>query len=159
MSPLSPQELAPKMKRRFDSFDAITDPSRNQKVLRAYQSKLPRPVVPFMPLVMKGEPQISCSLSPLSDVETSSIEILVSLADMAFLHEGNETMIEGLVNFEKMVSEEDGSLHHLSILSPSPPQRLLAEKVRSLFEFRTGSLPNDVCLLANKNPELQKYIR
>ncbi|CAI7996578.1 Rap guanine nucleotide exchange factor 4 [Geodia barretti] len=106
------KELAPKMKRRFDSFDAITDPSRNQKVLRAYQSKLPRPVVPFMPLVMK---------------------------DMAFLHEGNETMIEGLVNFEKM--------------------RLLAEKVRSLFEFRTGSLPNDVCLLANKNPELQKYIR
>lgn len=54
LSPLSLQELSPKIKRRYDSFEAIMDPSRNQKVLRAYQSKLPCPVTPFMPLVMKG---------------------------------------------------------------------------------------------------------
>ena len=139
------------MKRRFESFDAITDPSRNQKVLRAYQSKLPRPVVPFMPLVMKGLPHNL----PLS-LSLSVTQFILIVADMAFLHEGNETMIEGLVNFEKMVSS-------VSLLpptsSPPPPQRLLAEKVRSLFEFRTGSLPNDVRLLANKSPELQSYIR
>ena len=29
----------------------------------------------------------------------------LSRADMTFLHEGNETLIDGLVNFEKMVSE------------------------------------------------------
>ena len=31
------------------------DPSRNHRVLRAYQSKLQPPVIPFVPLFVKGE--------------------------------------------------------------------------------------------------------
>lgn len=106
------KELPPKFKRRLESFEALTDPSRNHKVLRAYQSKLPPPIIPFMPLVVK---------------------------DMYFLHEANDTFVEGLVNFEKM--------------------KLVASKVRVLNGFRSGVLSADVRLLANRNPSLQLYIR
>lgn len=70
------KDLPPKYRRKFESFESLMDPSRNHKVLRAYQSKLLPPVVPFMPLIMK---------------------------DSFFLHEGNASLsVDGLVNFEKM---------------------------------------------------------
>ena len=90
-------------------------------------------------------------------------------------------MIDGLVNFEKMVSSHTHRAYMLisSVCSSCvcvcvcvcacvcvcvcvcscSLQRLLAEKVRALFEFRTGSLHNDVRLLANKNTDLQTYTR
>ena len=92
-----------------------------------------------------------------------------SIPDAFFLHEGNETFIDGLVNFEKMVRPHThlhcsyGSRLIASPTSPLPlppsSQRLVASKVRTLFDFRKGSLSNDIRLLANKNPELQTYIR
>ena len=88
------------------------DPSRNHKVLRAYQSKLSPPMIPFMPLVTK---------------------------DAYFLNIGNETFIDGLVNFEKM--------------------RLVANSIRTLNKCRSGSMAADVRVLSNKNPPLQQYIR
>ena len=132
------KELPPRLKTRFDQFQALTvsqhfnfrklpynekiwkahlsislqDPSRNHKVLRAFQNKLAPPVIPFMPLVTK---------------------------DAYFLHIGNETFVDGLVNFEKM--------------------RLVASNVRGLGMFRSLSLPSDVRMLANKNPSTQQYIR
>eukprot|EP00731_Ephydatia_muelleri_P029430 Em0020g1074a len=70
------KDLPPKYKRKFESFESLMDPSRNHKVLRAYQCKLQPPVVPFMPLIMK---------------------------DSFFLHEGNASLSgDGLINFEKM---------------------------------------------------------
>lgn len=77
---------------------------------------------------------------------------------MTFLHEGNETMIDGLVNFEKMVCHSHPPIVHVSSCLLHS-QRLMAAKVRTLFAFRTGSLPNEIRLLANKNPDLQNYIR
>lgn len=80
------KDLPPKYKRKFESFESLMDPSRNHKVLRAYQCKLQPPVVPFMPLIMK---------------------------DSFFLHEGNASLsVDGLINFEKMrlVAEKIRSL-------------------------------------------------
>ena len=36
---------------------------------------------------------------------------------------------------------------------------MVASKVSDFTFYRTGTLPNDVRTLSNKNPELQKYIR
>ena len=59
--------------------------------------------------------------------------------DAYFLHIGNETFVDGLVNFEKM--------------------RLVASNVRGLSVFRSVPLSSDVRLLANKTPATQQYIR
>lgn len=70
------------------------DPSRNHRVLRAYQHKLQPPIIPFMPLIVKGN---ECG---------NYLKLFLSLflsVDAFFLHEGNETFVDGLVNFEKMV--------------------------------------------------------
>jgi hypothetical protein len=48
------EKVSIKLKRRFEQFEALMDPSRNHRVLRAYQSKLQPPVIPFMPLIVKG---------------------------------------------------------------------------------------------------------
>ncbi len=90
----------------------MQDPSRNHKILRAYQSKISPPLIPFMPLVTK---------------------------DAYFLNIGNETFIDGLVNFEKM--------------------RLVANSVQTLNRCKTGVMSADVKTLSNKNPALQQYIR
>uniref|UniRef100_A0A8C2YJ68 Rap guanine nucleotide exchange factor 3 n=1 Tax=Chinchilla lanigera TaxID=34839 RepID=A0A8C2YJ68_CHILA len=51
------------------------DPSWNHRVYRLALSKLSPPLIPFMPLLLK---------------------------DMTFIHEGNRTLVENLINFEKM---------------------------------------------------------
>uniref|UniRef100_A0A8D2J4K2 Rap guanine nucleotide exchange factor 3 n=1 Tax=Varanus komodoensis TaxID=61221 RepID=A0A8D2J4K2_VARKO len=52
------------------------DPSWNHRVYRLAMAKLTPPIIPFMPLLLK---------------------------DMTFIHEGNRTLVENLVNFEKLV--------------------------------------------------------
>uniref|UniRef100_A0A8C6PYJ9 Rap guanine nucleotide exchange factor 4 n=1 Tax=Nothobranchius furzeri TaxID=105023 RepID=A0A8C6PYJ9_NOTFU len=52
-----------------------SDPTRNHRAYRLTVSKLEPPIIPFMPLMIK---------------------------DMTFTHEGNKTLIDSLVNFEKM---------------------------------------------------------
>ena len=59
--------------------------------------------------------------------------------DAYFLHIGNETYVDDLINFEKM--------------------RLVASSVRGLNKFKAGSLPQELKLTAHKNPTLQQYIR
>uniref|UniRef100_A0A452SYF4 Rap guanine nucleotide exchange factor 3 n=1 Tax=Ursus maritimus TaxID=29073 RepID=A0A452SYF4_URSMA len=51
------------------------DPSWNHRVYRLALTKLSPPIIPFMPLLLK---------------------------DMTFIHEGNHTLVENLINFEKM---------------------------------------------------------
>ena len=81
----------------------LQDPSRNHKVLRAFQAKLVPPVIPFMPLVTK---------------------------DAYFLHIGNETFVGGLVNFEKMrlVASNVRGLSTFRSASLPPEARMLANK-------------------------------
>ncbi|KAK8761746.1 hypothetical protein V5799_026986 [Amblyomma americanum] len=71
------ERLPGKLKRTFAEFETLIDPSRNHRRYRVAVSKVQPPLVPFMPLLLK---------------------------DMTFCHEGNKTFIDGLVNFEKMVS-------------------------------------------------------
>uniref|UniRef100_A0A5F9CVI5 Ras-GEF domain-containing protein n=1 Tax=Oryctolagus cuniculus TaxID=9986 RepID=A0A5F9CVI5_RABIT len=54
-----------------------SDPSWNHRAYRVALAKLSPPIIPFMPLLLK---------------------------DMTFIHEGNRTLVENLINFEKMVS-------------------------------------------------------
>uniref|UniRef100_A0A8C4RT74 Rap guanine nucleotide exchange factor 3 n=1 Tax=Erpetoichthys calabaricus TaxID=27687 RepID=A0A8C4RT74_ERPCA len=58
------------------TWEVSRDPSRNHRTYRLAVSKLNPPYVPFIPLLLK---------------------------DITFIHEGNKTNIENLVNFEKMV--------------------------------------------------------
>ncbi|KAL5289641.1 RAPGEF4 family protein [Megaselia abdita] len=69
------EKIPSKMRKIFQDFEALVDPSRNYRAYRLFVGKLQPPVIPFMPLLLK---------------------------DMAFAHEGNKTSVDGLVNFEKM---------------------------------------------------------
>lgn len=59
--------------------------------------KLQPPVIPFMPLLLKGS--ALCFVHRLDFVYDCTYFL-----DTTFINEGNETYIDGLVNFEKMVS-------------------------------------------------------
>ncbi|KAK7489572.1 hypothetical protein BaRGS_00019206, partial [Batillaria attramentaria] len=69
------EKLPGKLKKLFEEFETIMDPSRNHRVYRLTVAKMLPPIIPFMPLLMK---------------------------DMTFTHEGNKTYFDSLVNFEKM---------------------------------------------------------
>ena len=92
----------------FPSF--FKDPSRNHSVLRALESKLAPPVIPFMPLVTK---------------------------DAYFLHIGNETYVGDLVNFEKMrlVASSVRSLKRFRAASLPQDLRLTAHKNPDLQHY------------------------
>lgn len=59
-------------------------------------AKLQPPVIPFMPLLLKGLVVCTC--------EILYIIVHFIYLDTTFISEGNETYIDGLVNFEKMVN-------------------------------------------------------
>ncbi|XP_045143169.1 rap guanine nucleotide exchange factor 3 [Echinops telfairi] len=69
------------------SWQGNRDPSWNHRVYRLALTKLSPPIIPFMPLLLK---------------------------DMTFIHEGNHTLVENLVNFEKMrmMARAVRLLHH-----------------------------------------------
>ncbi|XP_025095168.1 rap guanine nucleotide exchange factor 4-like isoform X2 [Pomacea canaliculata] len=69
------EKLPGKLKKLFEEFETIMDPSRNHRVYRLTVAKMAPPIIPFMPLLMK---------------------------DMTFTHDGNKTYFDNLVNFEKM---------------------------------------------------------
>ncbi|KAL8578522.1 hypothetical protein ACOMHN_028794 [Nucella lapillus] len=69
------EKLPGKLRKLFEEFETIMDPSRNHRVYRLTVAKMTPPIIPFMPLLMK---------------------------DMTFTHEGNKTYFDNLVNFEKM---------------------------------------------------------
>merc|ERR1712176_1176613 len=69
------EKLPGKFKKLFKEFETLLDPTRNHRTYRLAVSKQESPFIPFMPLLMK---------------------------DMTFIFEGNKTIIDGLINFEKM---------------------------------------------------------
>jgi len=79
----------------FSEFETLMDPSRNHRVYRSTLTKLTPPIILFMPLLLKGLLEISYGLF---------FSIFDFYLDLTFTHEGNKTyLVEGLVNFEKMV--------------------------------------------------------
>ncbi|WKX99313.1 hypothetical protein Q1695_014303 [Nippostrongylus brasiliensis] len=69
------ERLPAKLRRQFAEFESLLDPSRNHRPYRALVAKMAPPLIPFVPLLLK---------------------------DLTFIHEGNKTYYNGLVNFEKM---------------------------------------------------------
>uniref|UniRef100_A0A914X9L4 Rap guanine nucleotide exchange factor 4 n=1 Tax=Plectus sambesii TaxID=2011161 RepID=A0A914X9L4_9BILA len=68
-------KLPNKFRRQFLEFEGLLDPSRNHRAYRLMVHKMAPPVIPFVPLLLK---------------------------DLTFVHEGNKTYFDGLINFEKM---------------------------------------------------------
>ncbi|XP_037329897.2 rap guanine nucleotide exchange factor 5 [Pungitius pungitius] len=76
-----------KFKKLFSELELITDPSLNHKAYREAFKKMKPPKIPFMPLLLK---------------------------DITFIHEGNKTFHDNLVNFEKlhMIAETVRMIRH-----------------------------------------------
>ncbi|NWY47494.1 RPGFL factor, partial [Sylvia atricapilla] len=69
------EKLPGKFKNLFRKFENLTDPCRNHKTYREVLAKMKPPLIPFVPLILK---------------------------DLTFLHEGSKTLLDGLVNVEKL---------------------------------------------------------
>ncbi|XP_018105607.1 rap guanine nucleotide exchange factor 3 [Xenopus laevis] len=69
------QKLPNKIRKLYSIFERLMDPSWNHRSYRLAVAKLSAPLIPFLPLILK---------------------------DLTFLHEGNRSTLDNLVNFEKM---------------------------------------------------------
>uniref|UniRef100_A0A8C6IMG5 Uncharacterized protein n=1 Tax=Melopsittacus undulatus TaxID=13146 RepID=A0A8C6IMG5_MELUD len=87
----------------------LQDPSLNHKAYRDAFKKMKSPKIPFMPLLLK---------------------------DVTFIHEGNKTFLDNLVNFEKL--------------------HMIADTVRSLRHCRNNQLGNEVP--SKEHHELKPYV-
>lgn len=81
------ERIPGKFKKLFTELESLTDPSLNHKAYRNAFKKMKSPKIPFMPLLLK---------------------------DVTFIHEGNKTFLDNLVNFEKlhMIADAVRSLRH-----------------------------------------------
>uniref|UniRef100_A0A8C2UBY6 Rap guanine nucleotide exchange factor 3 n=1 Tax=Coturnix japonica TaxID=93934 RepID=A0A8C2UBY6_COTJA len=85
------ERLPHKIRKLHSALERMLDPSWNHRVYRLAVAKLSPPIIPFIPLLLK---------------------------DMTFIHEGNRTLAENLINFEKMVSGAPAFCMHTAPLSP-----------------------------------------
>uniref|UniRef100_A0A8C4ZTB2 Rap guanine nucleotide exchange factor 4 n=1 Tax=Gadus morhua TaxID=8049 RepID=A0A8C4ZTB2_GADMO len=90
----------------------LLDPSRNHRAYRLTVTKLEPPIIPFMPLLLK---------------------------DMTFTHEGNKTLIDGMVNFEKM--------------------RIIANTIRQVRHCRSQPFNPEICQPNKNHAEVRGYVR
>ncbi|NXV64957.1 RPGFL factor, partial [Molothrus ater] len=105
------EKLPGKFKNLFRKFENLTDPCRNHKTYREVLAKMKPPLIPFVPLILK---------------------------DLTFLHEGSKTLLDGLVNVEKL--------------------HCIAEKVRTVRKYRSRPL----CLELEASPaqlQTKAYVR
>ncbi|KAM8967101.1 rap guanine nucleotide exchange factor 5 [Pelodytes ibericus] len=91
------EKIPGKFKKLFSELESLTDPSLNHKAYRDAFKKMKPPKIPFMPLLLK---------------------------DVTFIHEGNKTFLDNLVNFEKL--------------------HMIADTVRSLRYCRNNQFGNDI---------------
>ncbi|KAM5182273.1 rap guanine nucleotide exchange factor 3 [Mantella aurantiaca] len=86
------QRLPHKTRKLYSIFERLMDPSWNHRSYRLAVAKLSPPLIPFLPLILK---------------------------DLTFIHEGNKTTLDNLVNFEKM--------------------RMVAKTIRMFHNYRSQS--------------------
>ncbi|NXF35776.1 RPGF5 factor, partial [Nyctibius bracteatus] len=103
------EKIPGKFKKLFAELESLTDPSLNHKAYRDAFKKMKSPKIPFMPLLLK---------------------------DVTFIHEGNKTFLDNLVNFEKL--------------------HMIADTVRSLRHCRNNQFGNEVP--SKEHHELKPYI-
>ncbi|KAM7380534.1 hypothetical protein PAMP_003823 [Pampus punctatissimus] len=106
------EKLPSKFKKFYGEFENLMDPSRNHRAYRLTVAKLEPPIIPFMPLLIK---------------------------DMTFTHEGNKTVIDNLINFEKM--------------------RMIANTVKTVRYCRSQPFSSDSPLASKNHPEARSYVR
>ncbi|KFV84856.1 Rap guanine nucleotide exchange factor 4, partial [Struthio camelus australis] len=106
------EKLPSKFKKIYAEFESLMDPSRNHRAYRLTVAKLDPPIIPFMPLLIK---------------------------DMTFTHEGNKTLTDNLVNFEKM--------------------RMIANTVRTVKFCRNQSFNPDAALANKNHQDVRSYVR
>jgi Rap guanine nucleotide exchange factor 4 len=95
------EKLPNKYKKMFSDYESTMDPTRDHRQYRLMVERLQAPIIPFMPLILKGtflKILASYSYIFIAVFFFSRIEL-----DMTFTHEGNKTFFNNLVNFEKMV--------------------------------------------------------
>uniref|UniRef100_A0A8D2DF66 Rap guanine nucleotide exchange factor 5 n=1 Tax=Sciurus vulgaris TaxID=55149 RepID=A0A8D2DF66_SCIVU len=102
------EKIPGKFKKLFSELESLTDPSLNHKAYRDAFKKMKPPKIPFMPLLLK---------------------------DVTFIHEGNKTFLDNLVNFEKL--------------------HMIADTVRTLRHCRTNQF-GDVS--PKEHQELKSYV-
>ncbi|XP_034984625.1 rap guanine nucleotide exchange factor 5 isoform X2 [Zootoca vivipara] len=103
------ERIPGKFKKLFTELESLTDPSLNHKAYRDAFKKMKSPKIPFMPLLLK---------------------------DVTFIHEGNKTFLDNLVNFEKL--------------------HMIADTVRSLRHCRHNHFGNEVP--QKEHQELKPYV-
>ena len=67
--------LPSKSRRQYEELERYLEPARNHRAYRMLIAKMERPIIPFVPLILK---------------------------DLTFANEGNRSSYSGLVNYEKM---------------------------------------------------------
>uniref|UniRef100_A0A8C5KB73 Rap guanine nucleotide exchange factor (GEF) 5 n=1 Tax=Jaculus jaculus TaxID=51337 RepID=A0A8C5KB73_JACJA len=103
------EKIPGKFKKLFSELESLTDPSLNHKAYRDAFKKMKPPKIPFMPLLLK---------------------------DVTFIHEGNKTFLDNLVNFEKL--------------------HMIADTVRTLRHCRTSQFGGDMS--PKEHQELKSYV-
>ncbi|XP_034524949.1 rap guanine nucleotide exchange factor 5 isoform X1 [Ailuropoda melanoleuca] len=103
------EKIPGKFKKLFSELESLTDPSLNHKAYRDAFKKMKPPKIPFMPLLLK---------------------------DVTFIHEGNKTFLDNLVNFEKL--------------------HMIADTVRTLRHCRANQFGGDVS--PKEHQELKAYV-
>ncbi|KAG8432455.1 hypothetical protein GDO86_016917 [Hymenochirus boettgeri] len=106
------EKLPSKFKKIYAEFENLMDPSRNHRAYRLTVAKLEPPIIPFTPLLIK---------------------------DMTFTHEGNKTLVDNLINFEKM--------------------RMIANTVRTMRYCRSVPFNPDLSLASKNHQEVRNYVR
>uniref|UniRef100_A0A8C0H8T7 Rap guanine nucleotide exchange factor 3 n=1 Tax=Chelonoidis abingdonii TaxID=106734 RepID=A0A8C0H8T7_CHEAB len=104
------QRLPHKTRKLHSALERMLDPSWNHRVYRLAIAKLTPPIIPFVPLLLK---------------------------DMTFIHEGNRTLAENLINFEKMVMPN--ILFCSPLLAPISPLRSRATQLEDPQALRIST--------------------
>ncbi|KAB5586968.1 hypothetical protein PHYPO_G00007580 [Pangasianodon hypophthalmus] len=103
------EKVPGKFKKLFSELESLTDPSFNHKAYRDAFKKMKSPKIPFLPLLLK---------------------------DITFIHEGNKTFLDNLVNFEKL--------------------HMMADMVRVIRHCQTDHMGN--MLTQKESPDVKVYI-
>ncbi|XP_036821578.1 rap guanine nucleotide exchange factor 5-like isoform X1 [Oncorhynchus mykiss] len=103
------EKVPGKFKKLFLELEMLTDPSLNHKAYRDAFKKTKTPKIPFLPLLLK---------------------------DITFIHEGNKTFLDNLVNFEKL--------------------HMIADTVRLIRHCQEDHMGNG--MPQKSSPEVQAYV-
>ncbi|XP_008321582.2 rap guanine nucleotide exchange factor 5-like [Cynoglossus semilaevis] len=103
------EKIPGKFKKLFSELETMTDPSLNHKAYRDSFKKMKAPKIPFLPLLLK---------------------------DITFIHEGNKTFHDNLVNFEKL--------------------HMIADTVRLIRQCQTDPMGNSIT--QKSSPDVRAYV-